>query len=150
MDAKNVVASSGDDISRTGAALTRRDTLLAEETWLTGLEVEARTRGDTGKSNSYEYANRLRGEQRLFGARFRGSYHYPAFQFVLQTGEPHAHLAELIPLLPSSHDGWTAALWLFQPTGRLRGARPADVFAQDPGAVIDAARRDFKGDDSDW
>lgn len=132
------------------AARMRRDELLAQECWLTGPQVAERSGGRNVESNPYEYASRLRRERRLFGARFRGSYRYPAFQFDPDTGEPHAGLAELLALLPPSNDGWTAAFWLFQPTGRLQGARPADVIAQDAGAVIDAARRDFQGDDADW
>jgi len=46
--------------------------------------------------------------------------------------------------------GWAAALWLFAPTRKLDGARPADIFQANPEAVIDAARRDFEGDDADW
>ncbi len=128
----------------------RRDELLAQECWLSGPQVAERTGGRNGESSPYEYASRRRRERRLFGARFRGSYRYPAFQFIPGTGEPHAELTKLVALLPSSHDGWTAALWLFQPTGRLGGARPADVFSRDPAAVIDAARRDFQGDDAEW
>lgn len=132
------------------AARVLRNELLAQECWLTGPQVAELTGGGKLKSESYEYASRLRREQKLFGTRFRGSYRYQAFRFVSETGETHEGLAELIALLPTSHDGWSAAFWLFQPTGRLGGSRPADIFAQDPDAVIDAARRDFEGDDSDW
>lgn len=131
-------------------ARTRRNELLAQERWLTSQQVATQARGRTVESNPYEYASRLRREHRLFGARFRGSYLYPAFQFQPETGEPHPAVADLLARLPDSSDGWVAALWLFQPTGKLGGARPADVFAHDPGAVIDAARRDFQGDDADW
>lgn len=144
------MASRPAKVKADAAARMRRDELLEQECWLSGPQVAGRTGGGNVEGNPYEYASRLRRERQLFGARFRGSYRYPAFQFVPETCEPHAGLAELIALLPQSHDGWTAAFWFFQPTGRLGGARPADVLAQDPGVVIDAARRDFQGDDSQW
>ena len=75
---------------------------------------------------------------------------YPAFQFVSDTGEPHPALRDLIAVLPESNDGWTAAFWLFEPTGRLQGARPVDRFGEDPTAVITAAKHAFQGDDRDW
>lgn len=131
-------------------ARNRRNDLLTQERWISSQEAAEQARGRTVESNPYEYASRLRREQRLFGARFSGRYLYPAFQFLPDTGEPHPALRDLIPLLPDSNDGWTAAFWLFEPSGRLQGARPADVFAEDPAVVIAAAQRDFQGDDESW
>lgn len=131
-------------------ARNRRNDLLAQERWVSSQEAAEQARGRTVESNPYEYASRLRRELRLFGARFGGRYLYPAFQFLPDTGEPHPALRDLIPLLPDSNDGWTAAFWLFEPSGRLQGARPADVFLEDPASVIAAAQRDFQGDDESW
>jgi hypothetical protein len=131
-------------------ARNRRNDLLAQERWISSQEAAEQARGRVVESNPYEYASRLRREQRLFGARFGGRYLYPAFQFLPDTGEPHPALRDLIPLLPDSNDGWTAAFWWFEPSGRLQGARPADVFLQDPAVVIAAAQRDFQGDDESW
>jgi len=62
----------------------------------------------------------------------------------------HAKLNALLAKLPDEDHGWASALWLFSPTRKLDGARPADIFQANPDAVIDAARRDFEGDDTDW
>lgn len=132
------------------ATHNRRSALLAQEPWFTSQDAASQARGRTVESNPYEYASRLRREHRLFGARFRGRYLYPAFQFVSDTGEPHPALRDLIAVLPESNDGWTAAFWLFEPTGRLQGARPVDRFGEDPTAVITAAKHAFQGDDRDW
>lgn len=133
------------------AARERRDELLKSEDWLSSTEVAQRARGGAVlESNPHQHASRLRREKRLFGVRLGGHYLHPAFQFAPATGEPHAALPDLLAKLPDEDHGWAAALWLFAPTAKLGGARPADVFQERPAAVIDAARRDFEGDNADW
>jgi hypothetical protein len=81
-------------------------------------------------------------------ARVGDRWQVPAFQF--QGGCPHPRLKELLRLLPPDGDGWAAMLWCFSPTKKLGGVRPADMLWLDTERVIDAARRDFVGDDADW
>lgn len=151
--------TASDDAQETGekvspaasAARERRDELLKSETWLSSTEVAKHARGGAVlESNPHQHASRLRREKRLFGVRLGGQYLHPAFQFTPATGEPHPALPELLAKLPDEDHGWAAALWLFAPTGKLGGARPADVFQERPAEVIDAARRDFEGDNADW
>jgi hypothetical protein len=73
----------------------------------------------------------------------------PAFQFDKQ-GNALPHLAELIALLPERAHGWTRLFWLYQPHARLAGRIPAETFASDPVAVIDAARSSFQPGDTNW
>jgi hypothetical protein len=132
------------------AARARRDELLKSERWLSSAEVAQQARGQLLESNPHQHASRLRRERRLFGARLGGQYLHPEFQFIPATGEPHPAMADLMARLPGEDNGWAAALWLFAPTLKLGGERPADVFQARPADVVDAARRDFEGDDADW
>lgn len=134
----------------TQAARDRRDELLKSERWLSSAEVAQQARGELLESNPHQHASRLRRERRLFGVRLGGKYLHPAFQFIPATGELRPEMADLLARLPDEDHGWAAALWLFAPTGKLGGARPADVFQDRPADVIDAARRDFEGDNADW
>ena len=113
-------------------------------------EVAEQASGQILDSNPDQRASRLRREKQLFGVRLGGQYLHPAFQFLSESGEPHPKLNALLAKLPDEDHGWAAALWLFAPTRKLDGARPADLFQANPDAVIDAARRDFEGNDSDW
>jgi hypothetical protein len=132
-------------------ARKRRDELLASERWFTSTEVVTHARGAAAadRGNPYEYSRRLRKAKRLFGVLQGGHYLHPAFQFDID-GHPLPRLSDLLAALPASKTNWSAALWLFQPTGRLGDARPADVFAKEPGRVIEAAEKDFRGDDALW
>ena len=132
------------------AAREKREELLKSERWLGSAEVAEQASGQILDGNPDQYASRLRREQQLFGVRLGGQYLHPAFQFLPESGVPHPRLNALLAKLPDEDHGWAAALWLFAPTRKLDGARPADIFQANPDAVIDAARRDFEGDDADW
>jgi len=132
------------------AAREKRDALLKSERWLGSAEVAERAGGQVPDSNPDQHASRLRRDKQLFRVRVGGLYLHPAFQFLSESGEPHPKLNALLAKLPDEDHGWAAALWLFAPTRKLDGARPADLFQANPDAVIDAARRDFEGNDSDW
>ena len=82
--------------------------------------------------------------------RHKGEFLHPGFQFDERTGALRPETAELLAVLPKEPTGWAAALWCFQPTGRLAGQRPADRFGKDPKAVIAAAKKDFEGDEGNW
>ena len=132
------------------AAREKLEALLKSERWLGSAEVAGRASGQILDGNPDQHASRLRLEKQLFGVRVGGQYLHPAFQFLSESGEPHPMLNALLGKLPDEDHGWAAALWLFAPTRKLDGARPADIFQSNPDAVIDAARRDFEGDDADW
>ena len=132
------------------AAREKREALLKSERWLGSAEVAGQASSQILDGNPDQHAGRLRREKQLFGVRVGGQYLHPAFQFLPDSGEPHPKLNALLARLPDEDHGWAAALWLFAPTRKLDGARPADIFQANPDAVIDAARRDFEGDDTDW
>lgn len=132
------------------AAVELRDELLRTERWLSSTELGERARGgEELESNPHQYASRLRRERRLLGVRLKGQYLHPAFQLDFN-GAPHPKMAELLRYLPDEDHGWAAAFWCFAPTHKLLGARPADMFRERPNDVIEAARKDFRGDDADW
>ncbi len=108
-----------------------RDHALQNEQWLTEADV-----------------SNLADVQQLLAATLGGHLLFPAFQFL--GGAPHPRLPDLMACLPKDAGGWDAVLWSFEPTRKLGGARPCDLFSTDPGAVVDAARRTFQGDDCDW
>ena len=149
-ETETVIGTPAPAVTPLDAARQKRDALLKSERWLSSTEVAEHARGEVLYSNPHQHASRLRREGRLFGVRLGGQYLHPAFQFQPASGEPHPRLDELLAKLPGEDNGWAAALWLFAPTRKLDGARPADVFLANPDAVIDAARRDFEGDDADW
>lgn len=133
------------DTPEVAAALSLRDRLLTKEPWYSARKVAEVERGGIVESNPRQYASRLRLERQILGVLFRGQYLHPAWQW--RAGRRLARLKELIERLPVIDEGWEAVAWTFQPTGRLNGRRPADVFADDPQSVIDAAEKDFHGDD---
>ena len=122
------------------AAREKREALLKSERWLGSAEVAGQASGQILDGKPDQYAGRLRREKQLFGVRVGGPYLHPAFQFLPESGELHPKLNALLAKLPHEDHGWAAALWLFAPTRKLDGARPADIFQANPDAVIDAAR----------
>jgi hypothetical protein len=76
-------------------------------------------------------------------------FRFPAFQYNA-SGEVRPEMRELLALLPTDRSGWRVAFWLYQPHGRLGGARPVDAFATDPAAVIAAAVSTFHPGDTNW
>lgn len=128
----------------------RRDHVLSLGRWYTAPEVAQLLNGAVAQSNPSQYASILRRKQRLLGVLQNGEYLHPEFQFSARTGSLRRETAQLLQVLPKDRTGWGAALWCFQPTRRLGGRRPADVFVTDAKAVIAAAKQDFKGDDGNW
>lgn len=134
---------------QTERAVARRDELLASEPWLDYKKVAHLARGALVESNGSEYASRLRRERRLLGAKVRGAYQHPAFQFGAD-GAVLPDMAKVLAILPKDDSGWASTFWFFQPSGVLDGRRPADVFREDPGAVIRAAEMDFVRRDDEF
>jgi hypothetical protein len=131
-------------------ARLRRERLLKTGKWYTAAQVAEALKGEVTASNPSQYTSRLRQQRRLLGVRYRGEYLHPEFQFDAKMGVLRREMATLLPILPKDDTGWSAAFWCFQPTGRLDGRRPADVFQANPKAVVTAAKKDFEGDDGNW
>lgn len=120
-----------------------RDDLLKDDRWYTAAEIPGPSRGS--ESDPSQDVNRLRLAMKLLAVRWQGEYLYPAFQFD-QDGSALPSIPELLKILPTTDANWSAMFWIFQPTGRLGGLRPADVLAGNPDAVVAAAALDFLGD----
>lgn len=79
------------------------------------------------------------------------AYLYPPFQFEADRVVPQ--LAALMLLLGSLDfaDGWGEIEWLYCPHSLLGGRRPAEVFSEDPAAVLAVAQREFSAEqDANW
>ena len=66
----------------------------------------------------------------------------PLFQFDPQRGCVRPGMRETIAELSAAFDDLETALWFAQPNAWLTGSAPADVFAHDTPAVLEAARAD--------
>lgn len=129
-------------------SIRRRDWLIDSESWLSSEDIAKHVRDAANESDARQYAYRLRQDGQILGVRHERWRLHPACQFGEVEGrlEPRAVMAQLLKLLPTDDSGWTQAFWLFQPTGRLQGARPADVLASRPDDVLSAADKDFHCD----
>jgi hypothetical protein len=94
-------------------------------------------------ANRAALANRWRGEGRLVAVPVGDELLYPGFQFTAE-GKPKPVIAQTLEELRgiTNITDWQLALWFTSPTGWLGGRRPVDVIDEDPGAVIEAARRE--------
>lgn len=128
-------------------ARAHRDRILAQGEWFSSSDVASGA--SDAASNPSQYASALRQQKKLFGVRHRGHYLHPGFQFS-PAGELRPEVADLLAVLPNDDNGWAAAFWLFQRTGRLGGRKPVEVFSEDAETVIDAAKKDFVSDDENW
>jgi hypothetical protein len=129
-------------------AVQRRDDLIANEKWFSSEQIAQQARGAVVESNKDQYAYQLRQSGQILGVRHARKRLHPACQFHEVNGrlEPLPVMKRLLELLPKDDTGWDQAFWLFQPTGRLDGQRPADVLATRPDDVLTAAEKDFHGD----
>ena len=134
---------------QTERATQRRDELINSESWRDHKEVAVFARGRVVESNESEYASRLRREGQLLGAKVRGAFKHPSFQFRTD-GSVMPEMEQALAILPKDDYGWAAVFWFFQPSGHLTGRRPADVFREDPLAVIGAAEKDFASRDVEF
>lgn len=93
--------------------------------------------GSTAR-NKAAMANRYKHEGKIFAVSYGGADHYPAFQF--QEGESLPVLARIISQF-RGESSWQLAMWFASPSGWLDGRCPMDVVAEEPEAVLEAARR---------
>lgn len=133
------------------ASAALRDQLLGLG-WPTSADVGASHGSKAGNRGQWAKDRRDRGE--LFGvwSPNERTFRHPTFQFD-ETGAIRPLVKELIAAMAANPEfapdvdkgGWRRAFWLYGPTLTLAGANgaartPADVFASEPGAVIQAAR----------
>jgi len=117
------------------------------EPWLTSEELASRAGVEIDQDS---YVQTRRSQRTLLSVPYKGAYLHPCFQFHAHSVDTLPRLEELLSVLLETSANWVAVFWLFQPTGRLGGQRPADTFADDPEKVIEAARLDFFGDPNGW
>ena len=119
-----------------------RAAFLTEWPSLTSAQV-ADLLGSTAK-NRAALAHKLSGRGAIFGVQFKRQDLYPAFQFDPVQGQPLPGLPGVLAALARAGlRGWEIAFWCVQPNGWLDGdARPVDLLASSPGAVIEAAARE--------
>jgi hypothetical protein len=126
------------------AAHARRKELLAQVRWLDTPTVSVRQGGSAAESESSAIVRNLRQGNALFGVWSGVEYLHPAFQFDPATGVLLSQMRELLELMPQKLTEWQQCFWFFQAHAVLAGECPAAVFAQDPSAVLAAARSSFK------
>ncbi|GGM16268.1 hypothetical protein [Nakamurella endophytica] len=111
----------------------------AEFPLLTSAQVAAQS-GSTAK-NAGSTASRWASRGEVFAVPAGdGSHRYPAFQFD-QAGRPRPVIADVIRVLEGVRDRRALALWFVSNNGWLDGARPVDLLADQPAAVIEAAQQ---------
>lgn len=97
----------------------------------------ARLAGSTARNRS-EYASNLRARGQIVGARRRGGYVYPGFQFTA-AGTVYPVVADILGVMTAQDwDSESIILWMAAPNGYLGGGAPADRL-DDRRAVLDAA-----------
>jgi hypothetical protein len=117
-----------------------RQRFLREWPCLTSAEV-ADLLGSSA-SNRAAAAHKLLSKGSLFAISYKGRRHlYPAFQFDEAQGRPRPGLDEALQRLRAAGlRGWELAFWFTEPNGWLDDdARPVDLLASDPDAVVVAA-----------
>jgi hypothetical protein len=118
-----------------------RKQLLDEFGALKGVEV-ADHAGSTAENRSAT-ANRWRHEGRILGVRYQDAIYYPGFQFA-DDGQPLPAIRAVLEVLTvAGLSPWEIALWFATRTSALDDGRPIDLLANDPDAVIEAARREI-------
>jgi hypothetical protein len=78
----------------------------------------------------------------MFGWAWQGELWLPLFQVVCPGLAVRPSACRVLAELRGVFDGWSVAQWFVQPSTWLRGQRPVDQLAENPGAVILAARGD--------
>lgn len=85
-------------------------------------------------------------EGQIFSVRYGQHDYFPAYG--LDPGReyrPIAALADVLQVFDSTKDGWHLAYWFASVNSYLRGKRPLDLLATEPGRVIVAAQEEARG-----
>jgi|688.fasta_scaffold16678_14 hypothetical protein len=78
----------------------------------------------------------------MFGWAWQGELWLPLFQVVWPELAVRPSASRVLAELRGVFDDWSLAQWFVQPSAWLRGQRPVDQIATNPGAVLLAARGD--------
>jgi hypothetical protein len=98
----------------------------------------------SASSNPRARASRWASSGRIFGVPVGARVLYPQFQFD-QHGQPRPVVARALEALKGLNlSAWAAALWWDTASDVLGWHTPAEVLAEDPGAVLAAAQLDAR------
>jgi hypothetical protein len=97
-------------------------------------------------SNPAAALGKYKAKHRVFAVRFSKQDRYPAFQFD-DDAEPLPIMHSILVDLPKPARSWPLLSWFEAKNVLLGGRKPADVIAQEPEAVLRAARHFFARDD---
>lgn len=117
------------------------DAVLGGAPWLTSQEVGLKA--NPAAANPHAVASRWLKEGKIFAIERAGQKLFPSYVFD-PLGVPHAAVKTVSTLL----DGYTPfrlAAWFESTSAALAGARPRELLAQDPQAVIAAASAHAQG-----
>lgn len=117
-----------------------REHFLAKFDFLDAAEVAEMS--GSRSANRRAAASRWAATGRIFGVKLNGQVFYPAFQFN-EAGQPRPSVAEVLEALkPLNLSEWSEALWWDTASDVLGWRTPAEVVADDPVPVVEAARLD--------
>jgi hypothetical protein len=91
--------------------------------------------------NAAQYASRLKRHGEIVSVRWAGRVLYPRFQFT-DDGRPVPVIAEVLRTFDGQLSEWQVVLWFVSANGHLDDRAPIKVMADDPGAVLQAAREE--------
>lgn len=117
------------------------DAVLQGTTWLTSREVGARARPDA--ANKHSPASRWLDQGRIFAIEHSGQKVFPDYAFD-PLGQPIPQVREVLTIL-HGYPPFRLASWFESSSSRLGGRKPRELLADDPGAVIAAARAHIAG-----
>jgi hypothetical protein len=97
---------------------------------------------DSTSPNASQFAADKRKSNRVFGVRFGRQWHYPQFQFdrTHKPLEPFDQIKDVLAALSPDVRGWDRLQWFLEPHEALSSQTPLDVWSQDRGKVVEAAR----------
>lgn len=121
------------------AVLAARKTLLQTARTLTSEELA--TRRESISANPSQLGADLRKNGKAFAVRHGKQWLYPAFQFDPK-GNPLPAMGPILAALGEDERGWDTLQWFLTPHETLSAETPLARFQNDPGAVLDAARKE--------
>jgi hypothetical protein len=101
---------------------------------------EIAERAGSKAQNRHQAASRWKGEGKIFSVPWQGLERFPAFQF--DHGRPIPAVASALAALPDRMSRWEVAFWFVSTNGWLDGKSPHDELRDNPGRVVEAAKRE--------
>jgi hypothetical protein len=97
---------------------------------------------DSASTNASQFAADKRKSNTIFGVRFGRDWLYPRFQFdrAHTPLKPFKEMKDVLSALTPDARGWDRLQWFLEPHEALNGRTPLEVWSQDRGQVIQAAR----------